>query len=107
VITVKFNIMKHTQGEWKYNVKHRGSAKPSLIQVIIPNNRALELGQISEDDCTVATCCKVEDHANARLIAAAPDLLEALKICYASLSTYGSHPIIEKQVQNAITKATL
>lgn len=36
---------------------------------------------------------------------AAPELLDALKVCYASLKTYGNHPIIEKQVDYAINKA--
>ena len=43
--------------------------------------------------------------ANSKLIAAAPDLLEALQVCYKSLCTYGNHPIIEKQVEQAINKA--
>ena len=34
----------------------------------------------------------------------APELLEALRVCYASLCTYGSHPIIEKQVENILKK---
>ena len=47
----------------------------------------------------------VEEHiANGKLIAVAPELLEALKMCYASLHTYGSHPIIEKQVENVLRK---
>ena len=48
-----------------------------------------------------------EAEANAKLISAAPDLLEALKVCYTSLCTYGKHPTIENQVENAIKKATL
>ena len=32
------------------------------------------------------------------------ELLNALKICYASLCTYGSHPIIENQVENVLRK---
>lgn len=36
---------------------------------------------------------------------AVAELLIALKVCYASLCTYGSHPIIEKQVNDAIRKA--
>ena len=46
-----------------------------------------------------------EAEANAKLIAAAPELLKALKMCYASLCTYGSHPIIENNVEEAINKA--
>jgi len=33
------------------------------------------------------------------------DLLAALQTCWASLQTYGEHPIIERQVENAIKKA--
>lgn len=40
--------------------------------------------------------------ADANLIVAAPKLLEALKVCFKSLSTYGSHPIIEQQVKHAL-----
>lgn len=43
--------------------------------------------------------------AKVNLIVAAPELLDALKVCYKSLCTYGSHPIIEKQVENALRKA--
>jgi phosphoenolpyruvate carboxylase len=32
------------------------------------------------------------------------ELLEALQVCYKSLCTYGSHPIIEKQVENVLSK---
>jgi len=43
--------------------------------------------------------------ANAKLAAAAPELLEVLQICFNSLQTYGKHPIIESQVKAAIKKA--
>lgn len=53
--------------------------------------------------CAIAI--NVEEHiANGKLLAAAPELLEALQVCYASLCTYGSHPIIEKQVENVLRK---
>lgn len=32
------------------------------------------------------------------------DAIEALKVCYRSLCTYGSHPIIEKHVNNVLSK---
>lgn len=74
---------KGTQGKWDYNVKHRGSTKNSLIQVLIPirkdYTKVLELGQISEDECTVAKCCCTESHANALLISKAPEMLEMLE----------------------------
>ena len=46
-----------------------------------------------------------EMKANAHLIAAAPELLEALHVCWASLKTYGDHPLIDKQCKLAINKA--
>jgi hypothetical protein len=59
--------MKHTPGPWK----HDG-------EIIYSGNYTLNNGWTNH-----ATIAKVEDHANweanARLIAAAPDLLEALK----------------------------
>ena len=51
--------------------------------------------------CAVNT--NVEEYIeNGKLLAAAPELLDALRVCYASLCTYGSHPIIEKQVNNVL-----
>ena len=46
-----------------------------------------------------------EIKATAQLIAAAPDLLDALQMCWASLQTYGDHPIIDKYCEIAINKA--
>lgn len=46
-----------------------------------------------------------EMKANAQLVAAAPDLLEALQMCWASLQTYGDHPIIDMYCEKAINKA--
>jgi len=46
-----------------------------------------------------------EMKANAHLIAAAPELLEALQMCWASLQTYGDHQIIDMYCEKAINKA--
>ena len=46
-----------------------------------------------------------EMKANAHLIAAAPDLLEALQMCWASLQTYGDHKVIDMYCESAINKA--
>lgn len=42
--------------------------------------------------------------ADAELIVDAPKLLEALHTCYRCLRTYGSHPIIDKQVEHLLNK---
>lgn len=68
-----------TPGPWEKHVRK------GRIHAVIPKyygerrlETVLHLGSISEDDCCVETCCCVEEHSNARLIANAPDLL---KIC--------------------------
>ena len=45
------------------------------------------------------------EQANTQFITIAFDLLEALKMCWASLQTYGDHPIIDKYCEIAINKA--
>jgi hypothetical protein len=64
---------KHTPGPWVYEVNHSGSA-------------------IAKDGCCIATThgraaitgAPLPHEANARLIAAAPDMLNALKMVAAS-----------------------
>ncbi len=50
------------------------------------------------------------NEANAELIVRAVNsheqLIDALKVCYSSLQTYGTHPLIDKQVKAAIEAAT-
>lgn len=46
-----------------------------------------------------------EMKANAHLTAAAPDLLEALQMCWASSQTYGDHQVIDMYCESAINKA--
>ena len=72
---------KHTQGEWEYFVSKSNKRNCAQISVRIPPSRILVLGTLTEDDCSHTGCCKVEEHANARLIAAAPELLKALEEC--------------------------
>jgi hypothetical protein len=76
----------HRKGEWKY------SLEPYAGNYVI----------LDTNTC-IAECRK---ESNAKLISAAPDLLAALEVCYASLCTYGSHPIIQQQVEKALLKAT-
>ena len=64
---------KGTKGKWKYEVTNKLN-----IVVQIPNNRTLVLGKIYDDDCLSPECCRTEEHANAKLIACAPELLHSL-----------------------------
>jgi len=84
---------KHTPGPWKY--RNNAVDKGYYIQ-----SKTAFIGDVGG-----GLQSKEEIKANAALISAAPELLEALKTCYASLCTYGQHPIISMQVENAIAKA--
>jgi hypothetical protein len=55
----------------------------------------------AEDGITDLVINEIENYKKKSF---APELLEALRVCYASLCTYGSHPIIEKQVENILKK---
>lgn len=81
---------KGTKSEWKiqepYNTFVYGSGGKLICQI--------KYDPFSE-----------ESIANARLISASPELLDALHVCWASLKTYGDHPLIDKQCKLAINKA--
>lgn len=64
---------KFTEGNWEYVV-----TKGNDIVVKISPNKVIKLGHISSDDCGNPICCKVEEHANAKLIAAVPELFWSL-----------------------------
>ena len=89
---------KHTKGEWTYG------KTDNFEHLNVECNGKL----ICSVYCGLSTTEEEQEEAisNTKLIATAPELLDALRVCYASLSTYGPHPIIEKQVENAIKKAT-
>jgi phosphoenolpyruvate carboxylase len=91
---------KHTKGEWEVKT-YPTVGYPYFIKSEYTSAHIALIGLPYEGETP-----DEEAEANARLIAAAPELLEALKVCYKSLCTYGSHPIIEKQVEAAIQKAT-
>lgn len=93
---------KYTNGPWRYRSAARSGAKGLYyyIETVDKSHSNTFIGDVGG-----GLQSKEEIKANAALISAAPDLLEALKVCYASLCTYGSHPIIEQQVEKAIRKA--
>ena len=96
---------KGTKGKWKYEVIY-GKNRPKItVQVPIREsyNQELILGIIGEDDCTVASCCCREEHANALLISKAPEMLELLQSLVSSEMT----PLaIRKQAKQLIKEAT-
>ena len=86
--------MKHTKGEWKVTQKHEGKIVVfAPDQLRIAGTFDLEEGRIyhNYDECL----------ANAKLIAAAPDLLEALEI----IASNSNDSVIIKVAIKAINKA--
>ena len=89
---------KHTQGPWGVT-EH-------------PNKRAFEGNLIvCPDDkdmvvCTIWTCDdEKETKANARLIAAAPELLEACKAVWSAIIDGDEHEHTAEQAHNLLIKA--
>jgi len=81
-------------------IESYGECRKGHIAIDMPTHKSAAIIYRHEIEETDEECI-----AKAHLVAAAPDLLDALKVCYKSLCTYGSHLIIEKQVDNAIRKA--
>ena len=74
---------KGTPGKWEKAIN-----KNNDIVVrggkIYPNrpdfyNLNIRVGHIYDDDCPNPSCCRTEEHANAQLIAHAPEMLEFIK----------------------------
>lgn len=89
----------------------KGTKQPWRTSVDLTEVTASKVGILegSKQICTVSTFCKTEEevHANAKLIAAAPDLLEALQAIFphAALIVNVNHPA-HKMALEAIKKAT-
>lgn len=102
-------IERHSKGEWQalkndsFGEDHKILFKDRSGYVICHRNRNELLTLATVSGYFKMTQREIE--ANAKLIAAAPDLLEALEICLESLSTYGQHPIIEEIAKKALLKA--
>lgn len=89
---------KHTPGPWKPACGARGSTcrHPAIL------HDGGQVGNATWQGSEAAT------DANARLIAAAPDLLEALKACDEAMSYMSEYDIpltLPGQVKDAIAKA--
>ena len=97
-IRLKANHYKanHTKGKWR-------SSLANVLDIVCEksNGESVIICSVNYNDSVLFE----QATDNAKLIAIAPELLEALKVCYASLCTYGSHPIIEKHVENVLTRA--
>ncbi|MDI3856369.1 hypothetical protein QK383_10405 [Pseudomonas aeruginosa] len=91
-------MRKHTPGPWEIERYSDG-----LIQ-IVGNIRAVS--EHEEHVTNVVEAVTMGDEANARLIAAAPELLEALQVCIEQITALCSADDVPDQARAAIAKAT-
>lgn len=91
---------KHTPGPWVLD----GHNLSSIIHCVKERGNP-EAKHLCGDYETIARCEDENWKANARLIAAAPDLLEALEMCLDCLAENGVKEAQEK-ARAAIEKAT-
>jgi len=80
--------LKHTPGPWS-----------------IRQESVWSVGTDHEMTALVYGCTDTEEEANARLIAAAPDLLEALKILAKQAESHGAEGVYWDKARAAIAKA--
>lgn len=93
---------KHTKGEWKVETQPLLRPKGCTKYYITSNN-----GELLITEFTRVDYLKDEAEANAKLIASAPDLLEALIKLYGAIdSCIDLTPELIKDCKNAIKKAT-
>lgn len=90
---------KHTLGPWKVSTGNTGRFRTPTIEVTALHDSGI--------DQTVAHITGISSgKANARLIAAAPDLLEALEEVLAYCVEHGHDWMCMAQARAAIAKAT-
>lgn len=97
---------KGTKGQWTKTTSSKGSI---MVKGKADENGfgefSISLGKISDDDCTVPSCCKKTEHANALLISKAPEMLEMLKKVYPLLAERHLYETANK-VSKLIKEAT-
>ncbi len=93
--------MKHTQGKWEGYGRidlERIEIGRIKVKCYFIHNEVRNLATVNDG------CHKGEMEANAKLIAAAPELLAALEACVACASLAA---VLERKVKAAIAKATV
>lgn len=91
------NTQKHTPAPWRVE---RGNPSPTTGEWMIAGGIPGYLAEVRD-------CGSGDVSANARLIAAAPDLLEALKACLWRLDSHDPQSVPEARIaREAIAKAT-
>jgi hypothetical protein len=96
---------KHTPGPWFYGIGIRGYGDYTL-QITGDKGRTIFIAPIKTDGTTQYTIGELKEHeSNARLIAAAPDLLGALKSILRWREGTDNYKIAESKALFAIAKA--
>lgn len=98
-------MTKHTQGPWTVNINTNDSREAETIQG--PDNVRIAATYKIHEHRPNKTAAWYEARANAKLIAAAPDLLEALIYAEEALRAYSGGEASElERVRATILKAT-
>jgi hypothetical protein len=92
---------QHTPGPWGVN----GLAAGGRVNFTAPNGQAVPLAHIVQAGAKPLAAC-VENLADARLIAAAPDLLAALEKAQEYFDGYSTRDAVKRAIAAAIAKAT-
>lgn len=95
-------MSKHTHQKWYIEIDH-ATGKPEFIRAFIADEHGGEMYDIANLGCDETGNAT----ANARLIAAAPDLLRALICAEDALHAYSGGEASElERIRDAISKAT-
>lgn len=111
--------MKEFKGT-RGNVNMMSGSIPNMIQIYATNENLEMICKVYKDGILhnydqdyeananlIVDAFKVRQQINyelSELLEQRNEMLDALKVCYSSLCTYGDHPIIEKQVEHIFKK---
>lgn len=95
--------MQHTQGDWKVDVWDYSKAKQPHQDIVITNGEfRIAVLDCDETEDNPYIIPKQEAEANARLIAASPELLAVCKLLKLGFSFYASSTVEKQVVERAI-----
>lgn len=104
-------MAKHTEGPWRSSCMVMDADDWTALNASGPKGSVIDIVQRGQDVIAAVWCgddCDGEEAANARLIAAAPDLLEALEDAERALTAcnFDETSNTMRDIRAAIAKAT-